>query len=127
MASIFSGLFSGKNKKAASLPSSDIISHRLIKRVLTEVMKQPGSVQTVTIRSNRVDWQRKEEFEYVGNGSVFFDDPTLSRLEQGEMKQVAEYLLEQLGEHGYMLEEDGKGEKGTFRYHIESYIIRAKA
>ena len=89
MASIFSGLFSGKNKKAASLPSSDIISHRLIKRVLTEVMKQPGSVQTVTIRSNRVDWQRKEEFEYVGNGSVFFDDLTLSRLEQGEMKQVA--------------------------------------
>ncbi len=127
MGSIFSGLFSGKDKKAASRPSFDILSHRLIKRASSEIMKQPGSVQTVTIRSNRIDWQRKEDFDYVGNGSVFFDDPTLSRLEQGEMKQIAEYLLEQLGEHGYMLEEDGKGEKGTFRYHIESYIIRAKA
>lgn len=127
MASIFDALFSGKSKKAPVVPASDVISHRLVKKAAAEIMKQPGSVQTVTIRSNRIDWQRKEDFDYVGNGSVFFDDPTLSHLEQGEMKQVAEHFLTELGENGYMLEENGSGEKGTFRYHIESYIIRAKA
>lgn len=127
MASIFDALFSGKGKKSPVAPDVNVISHRLVKKAAAEIMKQPGSIQTVTIRSNRVDWQRKEDFDYVGNGSVFFDDPTLSHLEQEEMKQIASYLLSELGERGYMLEEDGSGEKGTFRYHVESYIIRAKA
>lgn len=127
MASIFDALFSGKNKKTPVVPASNVISHRLVKKAAVEIMKQPGSIQTVTVRSNRIDWQRKEDFDYVGDGSIFFDDPTLSRLEQDEMRQIASHLLTELGENGYMLEEDGSGEKGTFRYHIEAYIIRAKA
>lgn len=127
MASIFDALFSGKNKKVPAVPTFDVVSHRLIKKAAAEIMKQPGSIQTVTVRSNRIDWQRKEDFDYVGSGSIFFDDPTLSHLEQEEMKQIASHFLSELGENGYMLEEDGNGEKGTFRYHIESYIIRAKA
>lgn len=127
MASIFGSLFSGKGKKTPAVPTSDVISHRLVKKAAGEITKQPGSIQTVTVRSNRIDWERKEDFDYVGSGSVFFDDPTLSHLEQEEMKQIATHLLSELGENGYMLEENGSGEKGTFRYHVESYIIRAKA
>lgn len=127
MASIFGSLFSGKGKKTPVVPTSDVISHRLVKKAAGEIMKQPGSIQTATVRSNRIDWERKEDFDYVGSGSVFFDDPTLSHLEQEEMKQIAMHLLSELGENGYMLEENGSGEKGTFRYHVESYIIRAKA
>ena len=57
--------------------------------------------------------------------NVFFDSPALSRLEQGEMKLVAEHIYNLVKVKGFEIEETGSGEKGTYRYHVDKYEIKA--
>lgn len=102
-----------------------VLENRFIKKAVEEITKLPESIETVTVKTNRIDWTRKEEYSQYPSGNVFFDDPTFSRLETAEMKLVAEHIFAQLRSKGYEMEEIGSGEKGTFRYHVDMYVIKA--
>lgn len=102
-----------------------VLENRFVKQAIEEVTKLPESIATVAVKINRIDWTRKEEYSQYPSGSVFFDDPTFSRLETAEMKLVAEHILAKIKSHGFEMEEVGSGEKDTFRYHVDMYVIKA--
>lgn len=102
-----------------------VLENRFIRQAVEEITKFPQSIATVTVKTNRIDWTIKEEYSQYPSGNVFFDDPTFSRLETAEMKLVAEHILSKIKSHGYEMEEVGSGEKGTFRYHVDMYVIKA--
>lgn len=102
-----------------------VLENRFIVKAVEEITRLPQSIETVTVKTNRIDWTVKEEYSQYPSGNVFFDDPTFSRLETAEMKLVAEHIFAKLKAHGYEMEEVGSGEKGTFRYHVDMYVIKA--
>lgn len=112
-------------KKTVMEADPKVLQHRFIKKAADEISKNPRAIEKVTVKANRIDWTFKEDSFQEGPTNVFFDDPSLSRLEQGEMKLVAEHIYGILKNTGFELEEVGSGEKGTFRYHIDEYIIKA--
>jgi len=112
-------------KKIEIKADPKVLENRFIVKAVEEITKIPQSIATVSVKTNRIDWTRKEEYSQYPSGNVFFDDPTFSRLETAEMKLVAEHIFAQLKSHGYEMEEIGSGEKGTFRYHVDMYVIKA--
>ena len=111
-------------KKAMMEADPKVLEHSVIKKALSEITAEAGSIQLITVMANRIDRSYKE-----GTGlepvSVFFDSPSLSRLEQGEMKLVAEHIYNAVKSRGFELKEVGSGEEGTYRYHIDKYEIKA--
>ena len=111
-------------KKAMLEADPKVLEHSIIKKALSEITAEAGSIQLITVMANRIDRSYKE-----GTGldpvSVFFDSPSLSRLEQGEMKLVAEHIYNAVKSRGFELKEVGSGEEGTYRYHIDKYEIKA--
>ena len=105
-------------KKTVIQADPKVLEHRLIKRAAGEITKFPQSLENI-------DWTQKEEYSQYPSGNVFFDDPALHRLETAEMKLVAEHLFDLVKSHGFEMEEVGTGEKGTHRYHVEEYVIKA--
>ncbi len=112
-------------KKVQVQANPKVLEHILIKKAEEEITKFPQSIEKVTVRANRIDWTIKEEYSQYSSGNVFFDDPALHRLETGEMKLVAEHFFKLLKDNGFELEEIGSGEKGTHRYHVDEYVIKA--
>lgn len=112
-------------KKASVEADPSVLQHRFIKKAADEISKFPQSIECITVMANRIDWKVKEEYNQYPSGNIFFDDPSLSRLEQGEMKLVAEHLFSLVKKTGFELEEIGSGEKGTYRYHVDKYLIKA--
>lgn len=112
------------SKKKPSAPAGNILSHRLVAKAVDEVAKFPDTLAEVTVRVNGILWKRKDGFDSYGDGSVFFDDPSISRLDSEEMKAIADRIFSKLGSSGFAMEETGTGEKGTFRYHVEKYVIK---
>lgn len=102
-----------------------VLEHPLIRKAADEITKYSQSIDTVTVMANRIDWTTKEEYSQYPSGNIFFDDPALHRLEAGEMKLVAEHLFSLIKKTGFEMEEVGSGEKGTHRYHVDKYIIKA--
>ncbi len=112
-------------KKIEVAADPKVLEHRLVKQAAVEVAKAPRTLDRIEVKANRIDWFVKEDCTENESGSVFFDDLALHRLEQGEMKLVAEHLYNLVKNTGFELSEEGSGEKGTFRYHIDKYIIKA--
>lgn len=112
-------------KKTVIQADPKVLEHRLIKRAAGEITKFPQSLEKISVKANRIDWTQKEEYSQYPSGNVFFDDPALHRLETAEMKLVAEHLFDLVKSHGFEMEEVGTGEKGTHRYHVEEYVIKA--
>ncbi len=112
-------------KKTTIQADPKVLEHRLIKHAADEITKFPQALAKVSVRANRIDWTVKEEYSQYPSGNVFFDDPALHRLEAAEMKLVAEHLFKLIKSNGFEMEEVGTGEKGTHRYHIEEYVIKA--
>ena len=102
-----------------------VLEHRLVKQAVDEISKAPRTLDRIEVKANRIDWYVKEDCTENESGRVFFDDLALHRLEQGEMKLVAEHIFNTVKSTGFELSEEGSGEKGTFRYHIDKYIIKA--
>ena len=102
-----------------------VLEHHLIKKAAEEISRFPQSIATITVKANRIDWTVKEEYSQYPSGNIFFDDPALHRLEAGEMKLVAEHLFGLVKKTGFEMEEEGSGEKGTHRYHVDKYVIKA--
>lgn len=111
-------------KKALLDADPKVLEHSVIKKAMSEITAEAGSIDLITVMANRIDRSYKE-----GTGlepvSVFFDSPSLSRLEQGEMKLVAEHIYNAIKSRGFELKEVGSGEEGTYRYHIDKYEIKA--
>ena len=112
-------------KKIEVAADPKVLEHRLVKKAASEITKLPRTLDRIEVRANRIDWYVKEDCTENESGNVFFDDPALHRLEQGEMKLVAEHLYNLVKNTGFELSEEGSGEKGTFRYHIDKYVIKA--
>lgn len=111
-------------KKTVIEADPKVLEHSLIRRAVSEITAEEGIIDLITVMANRIDRSYKEDAgkEPV---SVFFDSPSLSRLEQGEMKLVAEHIYNAVKSRGFELKEIGSGEKGTYRYHIDKYEIKA--
>ena len=111
-------------KKTVIEADPKVLEHSIIKKTVGEITAEEGIIDLITVMANRIDRSYKEEAgkEPV---SVFFDTPSLSRLEQGEMKLVAEHIYNAVKSRGFELKEIGSGEKGTYRYHIDKYEIKA--
>ncbi|MGN0655378.1 MAG: hypothetical protein ACI4KR_01160 [Ruminiclostridium sp.] len=111
-------------KKTVIEADPKVLEHSVIRRAVSEITAEDGAIDLITVMANRIDRSYKE-----GTGkepvSVFFDSPSLSRLEQGEMKLVAEHIYNAVKSRGFELKEIGSGEKGTYRYHIDKYEIKA--
>lgn len=116
--------FSKKKPEPKVNEASAILSHRLVVRAVDEVTKFPETIAEITVRVNGILWKRKDGFDAYGDGSVFFDDPSISRLNSDEMKAIADRIFGMLENKGFAMEETGTGEKGTFRYHVEKYTIK---
>ncbi len=112
-------------KKTVVQADPKVLEHRLIKQAADEITKFPQSIEKVSVKANRIDWTMKEEYSQYPSGNVFFDDPALHRLEAAEMKLVAEHLFNLVKKNGFEMEEVGTGEKGTHRYHVDEYVIKA--
>lgn len=112
-------------KKTVIQADPKVLEHRLIKQAADEITKFPQSIDKISVKANRIDWAMKEEYSQYPSGNIFFDDPALHRLEAGEMKLVAEHLFGLVKKYGFEMEEVGTGEKGTHRYHVEAYVIKA--
>jgi len=112
-------------KKFEVAADPKVLEHRLVKKAVAEITKAPRTLDRIEVKANRIDWYVKEDCTENESGNVFFDDPALHRLEQGEMKLVAEHLYNLVKSAGFELDEEGSGEKGTFRYHIDKYVIKA--
>ncbi len=102
-----------------------VLEHKIVKKAAEEISKAPRTLDRIEVKANRIDWFVKEGCTENESGNVFFDDLALHRLEQGEMKLVAEHLYNLVKSTGFELSEEGSGEKGTFRYHIDKYIIKS--
>ena len=111
-------------KKTVIEADPKVLEHSIIKKTVREITAEEGIIDLITVMANRIDRSYKEE---AGKApvSVFFDTPSLSRLEQGEMKLVAEHIYNAVKNKGFELKEIGSGEKGTYRYHIDKYEIKA--
>ena len=111
-------------KKTIIEADPKVLEHSIIKKTVGEITAEEGIIDLITVMANRIDRSYKEE---AGKApvSVFFDTPSLSRLEQGEMKLVAEHIYNAVKSRGFELKEIGSGEKGTYRYHIDKYEIKA--
>lgn len=111
-------------KKTVIEADPKVLEHSIIKKTVGEITAEEGIIDLITVMANRIDRSYKEE---AGKApvSVFFDTPSLSRLEQGEMKLVAEHIYNAVKNKGFELKEIGSGEKGTYRYHIDKYEIKA--
>ena len=111
-------------KKTVIEADPKVLEHSVIRRAVSEITAEEGIIDLITVMANRIDRSYKEE---AGKApvSVFFDTPSLSRLEQGEMKLVAEHIYNAVKNKGFELKEIGSGEKGTYRYHIDKYEIKA--
>ena len=111
-------------KKTVMEADPKVLEHSIIKKVVNDITAEAGDIDLITVMANRIDRRFKE-----GTGkepvSVFFDSPSLSRLEQGEMKLVAEHIYNAVKSRGFELKEVGSGEEGTYRYHIDKYEIKA--
>ena len=111
-------------KKAVMEADPKVLEHSIIKKTVSDITAESGDIDLITVMANRIDRRFKE-----GTGkepvSVFFDSPSLSRLEQGEMKLVAEHIYNAVKSRGFELKEVGSGEEGTYRYHIDKYEIKA--
>lgn len=112
-------------KKFEVAADPKVLEHRLVKKAAAEISRMPRTLDRIEVKANRIDWYVKEDCSENESGNVFFDDPALHRLEQGEMKLVAEHLYSLVKSTGFELNEEGSGEKGTFRYHIDKYVIKA--
>lgn len=112
-------------KKFEVVADPKVLEHRLVKKAAAEISRLPRTLDRIEVKANRIDWYVKEDCTENESGNVFFDDPALHRLEQGEMKLVAEHLYSLVKSTGFELNEEGSGEKGTFRYHIDKYVIKA--
>lgn len=112
-------------KKFEVAADPKVLEHRLVKKAAAEISRMPRTLDRIEVKANRIDWYVKEDCTENESGNVFFDDPALHRLEQGEMKLVAEHLYSLVKSTGFELNEEGSGEKGTFRYHIDKYVIKA--
>lgn len=112
-------------KKFEVAADPKVLEHRLVKKAAAEISRLPRTLDRIEVKANRIDWYVKEDCTENESGNVFFDDPALHRLEQGEMKLVAEHLYSLVKSAGFELDEEGSGEKGTFRYHIDKYVIKA--
>ncbi len=112
-------------KKTVVQADPKVLEHHLIKKAAEEITRFPQSIERVVVKANRIDWTVKEEYSQYPSGNVFFDDPALHRLEAGEMKLVAEHIFGLIKKTGFEMEEIGSGEKGTHRYHIDEYVIKA--
>ena len=112
-------------KKTVIQADPKVLEHHLIKKAAEEISRFPQSIEKVVVKANRIDWTTKEEYSQYPSGNVFFDDPALHRLEAGEMKLVAEHLFGLIKKTGFEMEEIGSGEKGTHRYHVDEYVIKA--
>ena len=112
-------------KKIEVKADPKVLEHRVVKKAKEEICKNVRAIERIEVKANRIDWIVKEEYTDYSSGNVFFDDLALHRLEQGEMKLVAEHLYDAVKNTGFEIEEEGSGEKGTFRYHIDKYIIKA--
>ncbi len=112
-------------KKFEVAADPKVLEHRLVKKAAAEISRLPRTLDRIEVKANRIDWYVKEDCTENESGNVFFDDPALHRLEQGEMKLVAEHLYSLVKSTGFELNEEGSGEKGTFRYHIDKYVIKA--
>ena len=112
-------------KKIEIAADPKVLEHHIVKKAAAEITKAPRTIDRIEVRANRIDWIVKEDCTDNESGSVFFDDHTLHRLEQGEMKLVAEHIYGLVKSTGFELSEEGSGEKGTFRYHIDKYIIKS--
>ena len=112
--------------KKVEIPADPkVLEHRIVKKAAEEISRAPRTLDRIEVRANRIDWYVKEDCTENESGNVFFDDLALHRLEQGEMKLVAEHLFNLVKSTGFEITEEGSGEKGTFRYHIDKYIIKA--
>ena len=111
-------------KKTVIEADPKVLEHSIIRKIVGEITAEEGIIDLITVMANRIDRSYKEE---AGKApvSVFFDTPSLSRLEQGEMKLVAEHIYNAVKSRGFELKEIGSGEKGTYRYHIDKYEIKA--
>ena len=111
-------------KKTVIEADPKVLEHSIIKKTVGEITAEEGIIDLITVMANRIDRSYKEE---AGKApvSVFFDTPSLSRLEQGEMKLVAEHIYNAVKNKGFELKEIGSGEKGTYRYRIDKYEIKA--
>lgn len=112
-------------KKFEVAADPKVLEHRLVKKAVAEITKAPRTLDRIEVKANRIDWYVKEDCTENESGNVFFDDLALHRLEQGEMKLVADHIYGQVKSTGFEMTEEGSGEKGTFRYHIDKYIIKA--
>ena len=77
-------------KKFEVAADPKVLEHRLVKKAVAEITKAPRTLDRIEVKANRIDWYVKEDCTENESGSVFFDDLALHRLEQGEMKLVAE-------------------------------------
>ena len=111
-------------KKTVIEADPKVLEHSIIRKVVGEITAESGIIDLITVMANRIDRSYKED---AGKEpiSVFFDSPSLSRLEQGEMKLVAEHIYNAVKSRGFELKEIGSGEMGTYRYHIDKYEIKA--
>ena len=111
-------------KKTVIEADPKVLEHSIIRKVVGEITAESGIIDLITVMANRIDRSYKEDTgkEPV---SLFFDSPSLSRLEQGEMKLVAEHIYNAVKSRGFELKEIGSGEMGTYRYHIDKYEIKA--
>ncbi len=111
-------------KKAVMEADPKVLEHSIIKKAVGEITAEASAIDLITVMANRIVRSYKE-----GTGkepvSIFFDSPSLSRLEQGEMKLVAEHIYNSVKSRGFELKEVGSGEEGTYRYHIDKYEIKA--
>ena len=111
-------------KKAMMEADPKVLQHSIIKKAVGEITAEASDIDLITVMANRIGRSYKE-----GTGkepvSIFFDSPSLSRLEQGEMKLVAEHIYDVVKSRGFELKEVGSGEEGTYRYHIDKYEIKA--
>ncbi|MBQ8904061.1 MAG: hypothetical protein IJY73_07230 [Oscillospiraceae bacterium] len=112
-------------KKIEIAADPKVLEHRLVKKAVDEITKAPRTLDRIEVKANRIDWYVKEDCTENQSGNVFFDDLALHRLEQGEMKLVAEHIHGLVKNTGFEISEEGSGEKGTFRYHVDKYIIKA--
>lgn len=112
-------------KKIEIAADPKVLEHRLVKKAVDEITKAPRTLDRIEVKANRIDWYVKEDCTENQSGNVFFDDLALHRLEQGEMKLVAEHIYGLVKNTGFEISEEGSGEKGTFRYHVDKYIIKA--
>lgn len=111
-------------KKTVIEADKKVLDHDIIRKVSQEVSTDIGAVALVTVMANRINITYKEASAKEPM-NIFFDSPSLSRLEQGEMKLVAEHIYNLVKVKGFEIEEIGSGEKGTYRYHIDKYEIKA--